>query len=214
MGRRLQASLQLISYNSLCTIPKQREENINKLMWKSIVANCQPLPTHRDNRGEWINHRHKIRNGPTQHSKSQCSRSHTHTHKLGWIWVAARARHASSDNSPFLCAFHHEFLVGGDELEFGSMFPNTLQSLPHWSHGFVLFIELTVCLIPSRSDATPSQILSLEKFSKVSVQNRLLCIHWCLRGLQSGRGKEKTRRSLAIKTLVWRIADQHDGTTC
>lgn len=37
-------------------------------------------------------------------------------------------------HSPFLCALHHELLVGCDELELGRVLPHTLQPLPHRGH--------------------------------------------------------------------------------
>lgn len=48
-------------------------------------------------------------------------------------------------NSPFLCAFHHQFLIRCYKLELGGMLPHSLQSLPHRSHDS---LELFLCGYP------------------------------------------------------------------
>lgn len=51
----------------------------------------------------------------------------------GLIWQHCGCM-SLNQNSPFLSAFHHQFLIGSHKLEFGSMLSHTLQSLPNRGH--------------------------------------------------------------------------------
>lgn len=139
-----------------------------------------------------INHRREIRHGPTQHSRSR-ARACTHTHKLGWKWVAARARQTCKQWQLTISWCIPPWV------------PDRMPRTGIWRHVsqhaavsstpkpclFLYWEADGLRKIPSRFDAASWQIVSLEKFSKVSVQVWLMCVHWCFTGVKIGYGNGK-----------------------
>lgn len=68
----------------------------------------------------------------TRNKLSIPSQTFTHTVLMG----AEMTAHSlpGKNTLPFLSAFHHQFLIGSNELEFGCMLPHALQTLPHRGH--------------------------------------------------------------------------------
>lgn len=68
----------------------------------------------------------------TRNKLSIPSQTFTHTVLMG----AEMTAHSlpGKNTLPFLSAFHHKFLIGSNELEFGRMLPHALQTLPHRGH--------------------------------------------------------------------------------